>query len=74
MLTAVVSAFLYLRIVLSMYLGTQDENAADLGDSVPKAAALAIGIAFVVTIGLGILPGPLSGLVGDALPALSGAG
>ncbi|MDG1409620.1 MAG: NADH-quinone oxidoreductase subunit N [Acidimicrobiales bacterium] len=74
MLTAVVSAFLYLRIVLSMYLGTQAENAADLGDSIPKAAALAIGIAFVVTVGLGILPGLLSGLVGDALPALSGAG
>jgi NADH-quinone oxidoreductase subunit N len=74
MLTAVVSAFLYLRIVLSMYLGIADEDAADLGAPIPKAAGLAIGIAFTVTVGFGILPGPLSDLAGDAFPTLIGAG
>jgi NADH-quinone oxidoreductase subunit N len=74
MATAVVSAFLYLRIVLSMYLGVQAEDAADRGDPIPKAAALAIGIAFSVTVGFGILPGPLSDLARDALPSLVGAG
>jgi len=74
MLSAVVSAFLYLRVVLSMYLGKAADDAVDTGGPVPKAAALAIGVAFLVTIGFGVLPGPLADLTNDAIPMLVGAG
>ena len=69
MVTAVVSAFLYLRIVLSMYLG---ESSADSGPAgrIHPAATLALGIALVVTIGFGVVPGPLDELARDAVPRL----
>ena len=68
MLSAVVSAFLYLRIVLSMYLGTP----SDSGEGVPvaRSAAIAIGVAFVITLGFGIVPGPIDDLARDAIPQL----
>ncbi len=74
MVTAVVSAFLYLRIVLSMYVGTADESPADDGSRVHPAAALAIGVALVITLGFGIVPGPIDELARDAVPHLVAAG
>ncbi|MDG2025727.1 MAG: NADH-quinone oxidoreductase subunit N [Acidimicrobiales bacterium] len=70
MISAVVSAFLYLRIVLSMYLGTVDEDAEPI--SVHPTAALAIGVALVLTIGFGLVPGPIDQLANDAILALAG--
>jgi len=71
MITAVISAFLYLRIVLSMYLGTAAED-----DNEPIAvhptAALAVGVALVLTIGFGLVPGPIDSLANDAFLALAG--
>jgi len=118
MLAAVVSAFVYLRIVLSMYLGSPRTQAAsaDAGaagtaragttaaattgsaspdpqtaqaagqasatvegpaaaeGSVPRGALLAVTVTVVVTIVLGIVPGPLDELARDALPVLAGGG
>ena len=71
MATAVVSAFLYLRIVLAMYLGTADVNAPAI--AVPKAAGLTIAIALLITIGFGIFPGELDNFARDAVPALLAA-
>ena len=70
MVSAVVSAFLYLRIVLSMYLGTADDEAAPI--SVHPTAAFAVGVALVLTIGFGIVPGPIDSLANDAFLALAG--
>jgi NADH-quinone oxidoreductase subunit N len=71
MVSAVVSAFLYLRIVLSMYLGTAAEE-HDQPIVVHRTAALAVAIALIVTIGFGVAPGPIDRLAGDALLALAG--
>jgi len=75
MLTAVISSFLYLRIVLAMYVGKSSEEAlAAPRTRIPTAAILVIGIAFVVTIGFGIIPDPIDQLARDAVPQLIAAG
>ncbi len=70
MLSAVVSAFLYLRIVLSMYVGTADDDRSPI--VVHPTAALAVGVALVLTIGFGLVPGPIDQLANDAVLALAG--
>lgn len=74
MVSAVVSAFLYLRIVLSVYLGAP-ADAAEVPDDAPPervhpTAGLAIGIALAVTVGFGLFPGPIDQLAMDAIPVL----
>ena len=76
MVSAVVSAFLYLRIVLSVYLGSP---AADASEDAPlervhPAAGLAIGIALAVTVGFGLFPGPIDKLAREAIPVLFAIG
>lgn len=77
MLTAVVSAFLYLRIVLSMYAGADDEADEPAEAAVPArriqvpvATAVTIGLAVLATIGIGIVPDPLTRTARDAQPAI----
>jgi len=72
MVTAVVSAFLYLRIVLSMYLGRAAEDAPPI--RVPRAAAVAIVVALIVTVGFGVVPGELDSITRDAIPQLVALG
>lgn len=75
MLTAVISSFLYLRIVLSMYVGKSSPEAlAAPRTRIPTAAVLVIVIAFVVTVGFGIIPDPIDQLARDAVPQLVAAG
>lgn len=71
MISAVISAFLYLRIVLSMYLGSAPDDGRD-PITVHPTAALAVGVALVLTIGFGIVPGPIDQLANDAILALAG--
>ena len=54
MVTAVVAAFLYLRIMVSMWLHDGDDDAPAI--SVPFAAGGAIGIAAIFTVAFGIYP------------------
>ncbi|MGH9271032.1 MAG: NADH-quinone oxidoreductase subunit N, partial [Ilumatobacteraceae bacterium] len=77
MLSAVISAFLYLRIVLSMYAGGADDDATDVAAEgpvrriqVPLAAKVTITLALVATIGLGLVPDPLTKTARDATPDL----
>jgi NADH-quinone oxidoreductase subunit N len=58
MVSSVISAFVYLRIVLAMY----DRDAEVTGPRlrVPIGARVAILIALVVTIGVGLVPEPLA--------------
>jgi len=74
MITAVVSAFLYLRIMLSMYLGSAPEDAEPI--RVPVAAGAAIAIAAIITIAGGLpgLAGIVDDLARDAVPQLVAAG
>ena len=55
MVAAVVAAFLYLRIMVSMWLAPAEEGARKL--TIPFSAGLAIGSAAVFTIVVGIFPG-----------------
>lgn len=56
MLSAVVSAFVYLRVVATIYFGpTEADNGRDRS-SLPLAGRLALGVAVVGTLGLGLLP------------------
>ncbi|MFQ5557312.1 MAG: NADH-quinone oxidoreductase subunit N [Acidimicrobiales bacterium] len=75
MVTAVVSAFLYLRIMLSMYLGTATDPDGE-PMAIPLSAALAILVAVVVTIGAGVpgLSDVVDELARDAVPRLVAAG
>ena len=74
MVSAVVSAFLYLRIVLSVYLGSPavDSETPDEAEAerVHPAAALAIGSALAITIGFGLFPDPIDRLTLEAIPVL----
>jgi NADH-quinone oxidoreductase subunit N len=76
MLSSVISAFLYLRIVLAMYAGADegdegDEVAAVPRLRIPRAARVALVASVVVTIGLGILPGPLTRASHTAVPKIA---
>jgi NADH-quinone oxidoreductase subunit N len=66
---AVIAAFLYLRIIVSMYMSTE-EAAEPRAIPVPFAAGLAIAVCLGVTIGVGIFPAVLADPVKDATPAL----
>lgn len=74
MLTAVIAAFLYLRITVSMFLGDVDD--ADIPERrtlpVPVGAAIALVICVVVTLGVGVFPHVLTGPAGDATAVLVG--
>ena len=74
MVSAVVSAFLYLRIVLSVYLGSPAEDSETSDEAkterVHPAAGLAIGVALAVTVGFGLFPGPIDKLTLEAIPQL----
>ena len=56
MLTAVVAAFLYLRIIVSMYMSVEDAGEPRT-IRVPFAAGLALATCALVTFGVGLFPG-----------------
>lgn len=71
MVASVIAAFLYLRIVVAMYMEADDgDTRPSRRIPVPFAAGLALAISVIVTLGVGIVPGLLSGPAGDATPAL----
>jgi NADH-quinone oxidoreductase subunit N len=77
MLTAVVSAYLYLRIIVAMYFEGGDETAGAVDGAaaggrivVPGAAAVALGVCLVAVLVFGILPGPITSLADDAVAQL----
>ncbi|MCU1498747.1 MAG: proton-translocating NADH-quinone oxidoreductase, chain [Acidimicrobiales bacterium] len=72
MLSSVISAFVYLRIVVTMYGDDPEEGAPTY--RVPTGARIALIASVLATIGLGIVPGPLwdatrTAVVGTAPPA-----
>jgi NADH-quinone oxidoreductase subunit N len=73
MLCAVVSAFLYLRIVVSMFMSdaeTGDDEREKI--SVPLSAAVGLGAALVFTVLAGVFPGWLLDLARHAMPLALG--
>jgi len=75
MLSAAISAFIYLRIIVAMYMAESDAEAATpaLRSSrirVPFAAGLALWACVIATIGFGVLPNGLDRVAGEGTPAL----
>jgi len=75
MVSAVVAAFLYLRIVVAMYFdgNTYGGESAELAGPrvrVPAGAALALTVAVVGTFWLGILPDAATDVAGEAVAQL----
>jgi NADH-quinone oxidoreductase subunit N len=74
MVSSVVSAFLYLRIIVAMYMSDPDEGAdAPSRIRVPFAAGLALVLCVAFTLGAGIVPDPVVDWVKDAVPVLIAA-
>jgi len=82
MLSSVISAYLYLRIITTMYADPAEaDEAAEAAEgaetlrrsrlAVPTAARIALVIAVVGTIGLGLVPGPLHDASRHAVPRLA---
>jgi NADH-quinone oxidoreductase subunit N len=69
MLTAVVAAFLYLRITVSMYMSLEDAG-EPRAIPVPFSAGLALVVSLIVTLGLGVFPEALTDVAKDATPVL----
>ena len=53
---SVVSAYYYLRVVVSMYMN--DARSEDPWARVAPAATVALGAAVLVVLGFGVFPGP----------------
>ena len=76
MLTAVISAFIYLRIVVAMYFsgggehGDEPVELAGPAVRVPWAAGLSLAVALVATVVLGFVPGPFTSAARTAVPQL----
>ena len=69
MLTAVISAFLYLRIIVEMFFETDDDT-EPRPIAIPLGSRLALAACLIVTIGVGLVPGPLNDWATQAEPAL----
>jgi NADH-quinone oxidoreductase subunit N len=72
MVSAVVSAFVYLRIIVAMYMGNEEGRAADAGPvvRVPLAAGLSLGVAVIFTLVVGLVPSPVIDFARDAVPVI----
>lgn len=68
MVMSVVSAYYYLRVVVAMYM--RDTLGEEAWAPVSPAAALALGIAAFVILGLGVYPGPVLALARRAALSL----
>jgi NADH-quinone oxidoreductase subunit N len=69
MVTAVISAFLYLRITVSLFMSEPGDQGPPR-PSVPFGAGLALAVAVGVTLLAGFWPGSIADLARDAIPVL----
>jgi NADH-quinone oxidoreductase subunit N len=74
MVTSVISAFMYLRIVVTMYMSDPEDDGATAGIAIPFSAGLALVICALVTVGVGIAPDPVVDWVKQAVPVVLASG
>ena len=71
MFSAVIAAFLYLRITVSMWMGDDDEAVVPAEDlPVPVGVRIALALSLVFTLGVGLFPHTLTGVASDATAVL----
>jgi len=68
MVSAVVSAFVYLRIIVAMYMGGDAAGAPAPALPVPFAAGLGLAVAVAFTVVVGLVPSPVVDFARDAVP------
>jgi NADH-quinone oxidoreductase subunit N len=68
MVSSVISAFLYLRITVSLYMSDREEAAPRV--RVPVAAGIALAACAAVTLVVGVWPGSVAEPAQDAVPVL----
>jgi len=68
MVSSVISAFLYLRITVSLYMSDREEAAPRV--QVPVAAGIALAACAAVTLVVGVWPGSVAEPAQDAVPVL----
>ena len=73
MVSSVISAYLYLRITVSLYMGDPDEAPAPRL-AIPVAAGISLGLCVVVTLVAGVWPGSIAEVARDAVPVLTSLG
>jgi NADH-quinone oxidoreductase subunit N len=73
MLSSVISAFLYLRITVSLYM-SDDEAPAAPRLTIPVGAGIALGLCVLVTLVVGVWPGSIAEVARDAVPVLTTLG
>jgi NADH-quinone oxidoreductase subunit N len=74
MLSSVISAFLYLRITVSLYMADPDEVPEAPRIAIPVGAGIALALCVVVTLLAGVWPGSIADVARDAVPVLTAAG
>jgi NADH-quinone oxidoreductase subunit N len=70
MVSSVISAFMYLRIVVTMYMSEPEDDGATAGIEIPFAAGLALVLCVAFTVGVGIVPDPVVDWVKQAVPVV----
>ena len=82
MVTAVISAFLYLRLIVTMYFEGEDFEGEDFEGGaagarpripIPFGAGLSLAVAVLFTLAVGLLPGLVADFARDAVPVLISA-
>ncbi|HEX6167098.1 MAG TPA: NADH-quinone oxidoreductase subunit N [Acidimicrobiales bacterium] len=72
MLSSVISAYLYLRITVSLYMDEPSEAAPRI--AVPAGAGVALAVCIAVTLVVGVWPGLVTEVARDAVPVLTALG
>jgi NADH-quinone oxidoreductase subunit N len=74
MLASVISAYLYLRITVSLYMDDPDAAPAQPRLAIPVGAGITLALCAIVTLVVGVWPGPVVDLARDAVPVLTQVG
>ena len=74
MVSSVISAFVYLRIIVTMYMGDPEEAPAGPRIAVPVGAGIALALCVIVTLVAGVWPGSIAEVARDAVPVLTTVG
>jgi NADH-quinone oxidoreductase subunit N len=71
MLSTVISAFLYLRITVSLYMSDPEDVAESPRIAIPVAAGIALALCVIVTLVAGVWPDSIAEIARDAVPVLT---
>jgi NADH-quinone oxidoreductase subunit N len=76
MVSTVISAFLYLRITVSLYMSDPEEDTVARSGrvAVPGAAGVVLAVCLLVTLVVGVWPGSVAEVARDAVPVLVASG